>query len=102
MQRFPDGAARQVVLPEAGARRRAADWLRDHDGQHAERHHVATRWCSADLAHVVWAVNLGCLGFHVVAVRTADDLEHADELRIDLDPSPGVTFDDDPRGRRTR
>jgi DNA ligase D-like protein (predicted polymerase) len=47
---------------------------------------------AADLAHVIWAVNLGCIGFHVWPSH-ADDLEHADELRIDLDPSPGVTFD---------
>jgi DNA ligase D len=46
---------------------------------------------AADLAHVIWAVNLGCIGFHVWPSH-ADDLEHADELRIDLDPSPGVTF----------
>jgi len=45
----------------------------------------------ADLAHVLWAVNLACLGFHVWPTKAAD-LEHADELRIDLDPSPGVTF----------
>src|SRR5438270_4261790 len=45
----------------------------------------------ADLAHVLWAVNLGCLGFHVWPSR-ASDPEHADELRIDLDPTPGVTF----------
>src|ERR1700736_2140824 len=46
---------------------------------------------AADLAHVIWAVNLGCIGFHVWPAQ-ADDQEHADELRIDLDPSPGVTF----------
>ena len=46
---------------------------------------------AADLAHVLWAVNLGCIGFHVWPAR-ASDPEHADELRIDLDPSPGVTF----------
>ena len=46
---------------------------------------------AADLAHVLWAVNLGCLGFHVWPSQ-ASDPEHADELRIDLDPSPGVTF----------
>jgi DNA ligase D-like protein (predicted polymerase) len=45
----------------------------------------------ADVAHLAWAVNLGCLGFHVWPYH-ADDAEHADELRIDLDPSPGVTF----------
>ncbi len=44
-----------------------------------------------DLAHLVWAVNLGCLGFHSWPVRAADP-EHCDELRIDLDPGPGTTF----------
>jgi DNA ligase D len=48
---------------------------------------------AADLAHIAWAVNLGCLGFHVWP-NTADDDEHADELRIDLDPQPGVGFDE--------
>src|SRR5260370_40230553 len=46
---------------------------------------------AADLAHVIWAVNFGCIGFHVWPSQ-ADDQAHADELRIDLDPSPGVTF----------
>jgi DNA ligase D-like protein (predicted polymerase) len=46
----------------------------------------------ADVAHVVWAVNLGCLGLHVWPYR-ASTPDEADELRIDLDPSPGVTFD---------
>jgi DNA ligase D len=44
---------------------------------------------AADLAHIVWAVNLGCLGFHVWPTR-ADTPDVTDELRIDLDPSPGV------------
>jgi DNA ligase D len=46
---------------------------------------------AADLAHVVWAVNLGCIGFHVWPSLAADQ-EHADELRIDLDPQPGTDF----------
>jgi DNA ligase D len=46
---------------------------------------------AADLAHVLWAVNLACLGFHVWPAKAADP-EHADELRIDLDPTAGVTF----------
>jgi DNA ligase D len=46
---------------------------------------------AADIAHVAWAVNLGCLGFHVWPLR-ADDPEHADELRLDLDPQPGTDF----------
>ncbi len=47
----------------------------------------------ADLAHVLWAVNLGCLGLHLWPFR-ADDPSHADELRIDLDPQPGTSFDE--------
>jgi DNA primase len=46
---------------------------------------------AADVAHVIWAVNIGCIGFHVWPSQ-ADDQEHANELRIDLDPSPAVTF----------
>ena len=46
---------------------------------------------AADLAHVLWAVNQGCLGFHVWPTHAATP-EVADELRIDLDPSPGVGF----------
>ena len=45
----------------------------------------------ADIDHVLWAVNLGCLGFHVWPYR-ADDPGHTDELRIDLDPTPGIEF----------
>jgi DNA primase len=40
---------------------------------------------------VLWAVNLGCLGFHVWPAKASDEA-HADELRIDLDPTPGITF----------
>jgi DNA ligase D len=47
----------------------------------------------ADLAHVVWAINLGCLGFHVWPFRAADP-DHCDELRLDLDPQPGTDFTD--------
>jgi DNA ligase D len=47
----------------------------------------------ADIAHVLWAVNLGCIGLHLWPYR-ADDPDHTDELRIDLDPQPGTTFDD--------
>lgn len=47
----------------------------------------------ADVAHVLWAVNLGCLGLHLWPFRV-DDARHADELRIDLDPQPGTSFDD--------
>ena len=44
-------------------------------------------------AQLAWVVNLGCVDLHPHAVR-ADDLAHPDELRIDLDPIPGVTWAD--------
>ncbi len=46
----------------------------------------------ADLAHLVWAANLGCLGFHSWPIRAAHP-QFTDELRIDLDPGPGTTFE---------
>ncbi len=45
-----------------------------------------------DAAHLVWAVNLGVIDFNPWAARR-DDLDHPDELRVDLDPTPGVTWD---------
>jgi bifunctional non-homologous end joining protein LigD len=44
-------------------------------------------------AQLAWIVNLGCIDLNPHPVR-ADDLEHPDELRIDLDPVPGVPWDD--------
>jgi DNA ligase D-like protein (predicted polymerase) len=44
-----------------------------------------------DAASLLWVVNLGCLELHPHPVR-ADDLEHPDELRVDLDPVPGVQW----------
>jgi hypothetical protein len=44
-----------------------------------------------DGATLVWLANLACLELHPHPVR-ADDLEHPDELRVDLDPVPGVTW----------
>jgi len=42
-----------------------------------------------DAAQLAWIVNLGCIDLNPHPVR-ADDLEHPDELRVDLDPVPGV------------
>jgi DNA ligase D-like protein (predicted polymerase) len=46
-----------------------------------------------DAAGLAWVANLGCLDLNPHAVR-ADDLDHPDELRVDLDPVPGVPWDD--------
>ena len=44
-------------------------------------------------AQLLWVINLGCIDLNPHPVR-ADDLDHPDELRVDLDPGPGVSFDD--------
>jgi len=89
LQRFPNGAGKQSFFQKRVPESRP-EWL--------ETAVVATpngttsqALVVADLAHVLWAVNLACLGFHVWPTRAADP-DHADELRIDLDPTPGVTF----------
>ena len=46
-----------------------------------------------DAAGLAWVVNLGCIELHPHAVR-ANDLDHPDELRVDLDPNPGVSWED--------
>ncbi len=46
-----------------------------------------------DAAQLLWIVNLGCIDLNPHPVR-ADDLDHPDELRVDLDPVPGVAWDD--------
>jgi bifunctional non-homologous end joining protein LigD len=46
-----------------------------------------------DAAQLLWIVNLGCIDLNPHPVR-ADDLEHPDELRVDLDPGAGVSWED--------
>jgi bifunctional non-homologous end joining protein LigD len=45
-----------------------------------------------DAAGLAWVVNLGCIELHPHAVRSSD-LDHPDELRVDLDPGPGVSWE---------
>ncbi len=54
-----------------------------------------------DAATLAWMANLACLELHPHPVR-AEDLDHPDELRVDLDPVPGVTWDDIRDGRARR
>ncbi|MGH3319196.1 MAG: non-homologous end-joining DNA ligase [Streptosporangiaceae bacterium] len=52
---------------------------------------TADEVCPTELAVVAWAANLGTLTFHPWPVRR-DDVDHPDQLRIDLDPQPGTDF----------
>jgi len=89
LQRFPQGAGAkgffQKRVPD-----NAPEWLSTTTVQTVNGT-PSRALVIADLAHVAWAVNLACLGFHVWPSQ-ADDQEHSDELRIDLDPMPGTDF----------
>ena len=54
---------------------------------------TADELCPTELAAIVWAANLGTITFHPWPVRRSD-VDHPDELRIDLDPQPGTDFSD--------
>ncbi len=90
MQRFPDGA-----LGKSWFQKRvpvgAPDWVETIEVS-TPNGTVSNALVLADMAHVLWAVNLGCLGFHLWPSH-ADAPDIADELRIDLDPQPGVSFE---------
>ena len=90
MQRFPDGAGGKSFFQKR-VPNGAPDWLRTMTVS-TPNGTTSNAMVTGDLAHVVWAVNMGCLGFHLWPYRSADPA-HADELRIDLDPQPGVSFD---------
>src|SRR5215217_7871336 len=54
---------------------------------------TASEVVARDAATLLWTINLGCIDLNPHPVR-ADDLDHPDELRVDLDPGPGVEWDD--------
>jgi len=89
LQRFPDGATGtsffQKRIPDS-----APGWLRTTTVS-TPNGTTSRAIVMAGIAHVLWAANLGCLGFHPWPYR-ASSPEQTDELRLDLDPSPGVTF----------
>src|SRR5947209_19218057 len=89
LKRFVKGIDQEAVFQKRAPEKRP-DWV-----EVAELR--CTRGTSAkeavihDAAGLAWAVNLGCVDLNPHPVR-ADDLEHPDELRVDLDPMPGVTW----------
>jgi len=89
LQRFPDGAGGPSFFQKR-VPKNAPGWLQTTIVA-TPNGTTSQALVAADIDHVLWAVNLGCLGFHVWPYL-ADDPEHVDELRIDLDPSPGVNF----------
>src|SRR5207244_11728630 len=88
--RYPDGIDGEFFYQKRAPRARPG-WievvaLRFPSGRSAEE--VVPR----DPAALMWMANLACLELHPHPVR-ADDVDHPDDLRVDLDPVPGVTWD---------
>src|SRR5262244_966830 len=91
LKRFVNGAEAPAFYQKRAPEQRP-EWIRTvtlsfPSGRKAEEIVVD------DEAGLAWIVNLGCIELHPHAVRTSD-LEHPDELRIDLDPVPGVSWPD--------
>src|SRR5580698_4969024 len=89
LQRFPDGAGGPSFFQKR-VPKNAPGWLQTTTVS-TPNGTTSEALVAADIDHVLWAVNLGCLGLHVWP-HLADDPDHADELRIDLDPTPGTDF----------
>jgi bifunctional non-homologous end joining protein LigD len=91
LKRFVNGAEEEAFYQKRAPLERP-EWLRTvtlsfPSGRTAEEVVVD------DTAGLAWIVNLGCIELHPHAVRSSD-LDHPDELRIDLDPGPGVVWED--------
>jgi DNA ligase D len=90
MQRFPDGASGKSFFQKR-VPKGAPDWLQTTTIS-TPNGTTSNAMVAADLAHIGWAANMGCLGFHLWPFKSQSP-GFTDELRIDLDPSPGVDFD---------
>jgi bifunctional non-homologous end joining protein LigD len=91
LKRYVDGAEGEAFYQKRAPSQRPS-WLRTitlafPSGRTAEEIVID------DAAGLAWIVNLGCLELHPHPVRSAD-LDHPDELRVDLDPGPGVSWAD--------
>jgi DNA ligase D len=91
LRRYPDGVeGEQIYQKRVPAKR--PDWVEAArvtfpSGRHADE------LCVTEVAQVAWAANLAVVDFHPWPSRRAN-VEHPDELRIDIDPQPGTEFAD--------
>jgi DNA ligase D len=90
LKRFPDGAEGSFFYQKRVPANRPS-WIETVTVNFPSGR-SASELCPTDAAHVLWAANLGCLDLNPWPVRRAD-VDHPDELRIDLDPQPEVPFD---------
>jgi DNA ligase D-like protein (predicted polymerase) len=90
LKRFPNGAEGDFFFQKRVPASRP-EWL-DTVVVSFPSGRTAEELCPTDVAHIAWAANAGCLDLNPWAVRRGD-VDHPDELRIDLDPQPDVPFE---------
>jgi DNA ligase D-like protein (predicted polymerase) len=90
MERYPEGATGKSFFQKR-VPKGIPEWLQTTTVE-TPNGTTSEALVGADVAHVAWAVNIGCLGFHVWPYE-AGSPEVIVELRVDLDPSPGVVYD---------
>ncbi|HKZ91417.1 MAG TPA: hypothetical protein VJZ50_04700, partial [Candidatus Limnocylindrales bacterium] len=89
LKRFVDGAAGDFFFQKRAPDSRP-DWIETVELSFPSGR-TAVEVVLRDAASLVWVANLGCLDLNPHPVR-AEDLDHPDELRVDLDPVPGVPW----------
>ncbi|KKC03263.1 DNA polymerase domain-containing protein, partial [Mycobacterium nebraskense] len=89
LKRFVKGISEEAVFQKRAPKNRP-DWV-DVAELHYARGTSAAEAVIHDAAGLAWAVNLGCIDLNPHPVL-AGDLDHPDELRVDLDPMPGVSW----------
>ena len=91
LKRFPNGAGGEPFFQKRAPEPRPA-WVRTATVEFPSRRTADEVVCS-DLATLAWVVNLGCIDLNPWPVRTPD-VDHPDELRVDLDPQPEASWAD--------
>ena len=89
LKRFVKGIGEEAIFQKRAPEKRP-DWVDVAELRYA-RGTSAKEAVIHDAAGLAWAVNLGCVDLNPHPVL-ADDLDHPDELRVDLDPLPGVAW----------
>ena len=91
LRRFPEGLGGEAFFAKR-VPKGAPDWVQTVQITFPSGR-TADEICPTEVAVLAWAANLGTIEFHPWPVRRSD-VDHPDELRIDLDPQPGTGFED--------
>jgi bifunctional non-homologous end joining protein LigD len=89
LKRFVNGAEEEPFFQKRAPDKRP-DWIETAELRFPSGR-IADEVVLRDAAGLAWVVNLGCIDLNPHPVR-ADDLDHPDELRVDLDPVPGIRW----------